>query len=243
MGKYSEPGRARVRHEIVAKSGEARILKKPAARQLRLTRHGQHGPAGVGCISTSIDGEPCQRPRETRGVPYCMACMTSGDPSLRVVEHPKYGKILVAARPLPKPYYIGWWGKLIRPKSLPPTRWEWALQTEKGMIDAIDHPGSLLQFCACPGPHEVPVVDFAPNDEALLEKGATMGCSIFRTTQDIPMNHQVTMMYNQDEKTTDEFFKERGLVRDDVGLAAFPAVRKKRAGLAPWEIHAQLGGA
>jgi len=37
-------------------------------------------------------------------------------------------------------------------------------------------------------------------------------------------------MYNKDEKTTNEFFAERGLVRADIGCPAFPALKKKAKG-------------
>ena len=30
-------------------------------------------------------------------------------------------------------------------------RMEWALETDKGMVDAVPYKGSLLKYCACPG--------------------------------------------------------------------------------------------
>ena len=36
---------------------------------------------------------------------------------------------------------------------------------------------------------------------------------------------QLDMMYNKDEKTTDDFFQERGLTRGDVGTKRYPVSR------------------
>lgn len=116
--------------------------------------------------------------------------MMKGDPSLKAVKHPKFGKILVATRNLPKGYYAAWWGKLCPKKQVPFKRMEWALETSKGMVDAIPYKGSQLKYCACPGrsrittyslqlqlltfwlkdwvtgPSELPTIDFAPNSVA-----------------------------------------------------------------------------
>jgi len=193
------------------------------------TKQGQHVPTGGGCIATSLAGRPCPRPRATMLVPYCRQCMRTGDPSLKAVKHPRFGKILVARRTLPKPYYVAWWGRLKSPRKLPDKHWEWALQTDKGIIDAVPHKGSQLQFTACPGPHEIANIDYAPDDTVLLKKATKdgMACSIFCTSKEIPKEHQLTMMYNSNEKTTNEFFAERGLVRADVGTATYPAMPKK----------------
>jgi len=156
--------------------------------------------------------------------------MKSGDPSLKVVKHPRFGKILVTKRTLRKGYYVSWWGNLLkRKRDMPDKHMEWALETNKGMIDAVPHKGSLLQFCACPGPNEVPTIDFAPNSDILLKRGQDMGAVIFKTLRDIPKGYQVDMMYNKDERTTDEFFKEQGIVRGDVGTKTYPALRKSKA--------------
>lgn len=77
--------------------------------------------------------------------------MKTGDPSLKAVTHPRFGKILIATRDLPKGYYAAWWGKLCKKRQVPYKRMEWALETGKGMVDAVPYKGSLLKFCACPG--------------------------------------------------------------------------------------------
>eukprot|EP00928_Gymnodinium_smaydae_P033260 TRINITY_DN23868_c0_g1_i1.p1 TRINITY_DN23868_c0_g1~~TRINITY_DN23868_c0_g1_i1.p1 ORF type:complete len:230 (-),score=42.98 TRINITY_DN23868_c0_g1_i1:249-884(-) len=194
--------------------------------KIRLTKSGQHPVVGGGCIATSLRGRPCADPRVLPGIPYCGRCMRSGDPSLKVASHPKFGKILVARRRLPKSYKMAWWGKLVPVRKLPKKKEEWALKTHRGMIDATsDRGGSLLQFCACPGPSEVPTVDFARNSDVLLRK-VEKTSALFETLREIPKSHQLTMMYNLDEKTTEEFFQERGLVRGDVGTKRYPALRK-----------------
>ena len=119
--------------------------------------------------------------------------MMKGDPSLKAVKHPKFGKILVATRNLPKGYYVAWWGKLCPKKQVPYKRMEWALETSKGMVDAVPYKGSQLKYCACPGriritaitaysfnfspvtgPSELPTIDFAPNSVAASDKFLTM---------------------------------------------------------------------
>lgn len=180
-------------------------------------------------MSTSRSGRPCPNSRVTKLMPYCKQCMKNGDPSLRAVKHPRFGKILIATRDLPKGYYAAWWGKLCQKKKIPYKRMEWALETSKGTVDAVPYKGSLLKYCACPGPSELPTIDFAPNSDVLLKSGEKLAAVIFRTLQPIPRNWQVDMMYNKDEKSTDEFFEERGLIRGDVGTKRYPALRKKTA--------------
>ncbi|CAE8603479.1 unnamed protein product, partial [Polarella glacialis] len=183
-------------------------------------------------LSTLKSGKACPCDRVNPLIPYCKKCCKSGDPSLKVCTHPKFGKILIALRDLPKPYYVAWWGKQLKRKDMPQKHMEWALQTNTGMVDAVPFKeGSMLQFCACSGPNEIPTIDFAPDSEILLKsRNEKMAAVIFRTLRDIPRGHQVTMMYNTNEKTTNEFFKEQGIVRGDVGTPRYPCLRKKRAG-------------
>lgn len=214
--------------KAAAKTKIKRVMTKSSKKLMKLTKHGQNIPTGAGCLSTNLNGKACPNMRVSRGVPYCSKCVKTGDPSLKVCEHPKFGKILVANRELKKPYYAAWWGTLMPKSKLPYERQEWALQTPKGFIDAIPHEGSQLKYCACPGPNELPTINFSSNHDALLEK-ASKTCLLFSTMRDIPKNYQVTMMYNEDEKTTKEFFEERGLVRGDVGTKEHPSFRKKNA--------------
>merc|ERR1712039_212722 len=92
--------------------------------------------------------------------------------------------------------------------------------------------GSLMQYCACPGPSEVTTVDFASRMVWIQGRsrqfGCKLACIIFKTLKPIPKSYQLTMMYEK------KFFKKRGLVRCDVGTKRFPTQRKKLAGKAPW---------
>jgi len=193
---------------------------------------GQHTPSSGRCISTSLTGKPCLQPLplDKKGlsdfVPYCAACRKSGDPSLLVTDHPKFGKILVARRALPKGYRMAWWGDRTTKAKLPDAAWEWALDTHQGIINARPYQkGSLLQFSACPGPHEKVTVWMGPrSDSNCFAKPLT--CMMFSTTMPLPKNHQLCMMYNEDFKSTDEFFAERGITRADVGTKKYPCIRK-----------------
>merc|ERR1719163_1062495 len=83
-----------------------------------------------------------------------------------------------------------------------------------------------MQFCQCVGPSEKPTIDYSDDYEGLLAK-EDKTCLLFGTLCAVPKNHQLTMMYNKDEKTTNEFFEERGIVRANVGCKECPALKKK----------------
>merc|ERR1712181_152094 len=51
----------------------------------KLTPTGQHQLVSLYCISTTLDGKPCPKPRAQEHIPYCKDCMRTGDPSLRSV--------------------------------------------------------------------------------------------------------------------------------------------------------------
>lgn len=196
---------------------------------MRLSRAGQHQDAGLGCIATlPPSGKPCPWPRVQPELPYCKQCILKGDPSLRVEQHPHFGKILVATRDLPKGYRVAWWGKLVAKSRMRLKDWEWACESKFGVINSVPFPGSLLQFCACPGLGEVPTIDFARDFEALLKRGLKT-CLMFSLLRAVPKRYQLTMTYNKDETSMDEFFMERGLLRGDVGTPEFPSFRKSKA--------------
>jgi len=212
------------------------IMKK-AHTKVHLTSSGQHPPTSGRCISTQLNGKPCQGELpKADGVPYCASCRKTGDPSLRVCDHPKFGKILIAVRKLPKAYYMVWWGDRTTEEAIPKKHMEWALDTgTHGMIDARPYQGgSLMQFCACPGPSELTTVWMGPRTDCLLKRAKLTGM-LFTTRMPVPKNHQLVMMYNLDVKTTDEFFAERGLVRSDVGTRKYPTLKKKN-------VPAKCGG-
>jgi hypothetical protein len=211
--------------------GDVGTPKFPALRkEPRVTGCGQHVPTSGRCISTLLNGCPCQGELPiTDSVPYCPSCRKTGDPSLGVVDHPKFGKILIARRELPPGYWISWWGARQTSKTLPDKSWEWVLQTPEGLIDARPHQGgSQLQFSACPGPDELTALWMGPNSEALLtghKKDKLLGC-LFTTRMTVPKNYNLTMMYNTSIKTTDDFFAEKGITRANIGTPKYPALRK-----------------
>lgn len=197
-----------------------------------LTPSGQNPLMGNGCIATSLNGKPCPGKRKDEHMPYCPRCMKTGDPSLAVVKHPKFGKCLIARRNLKKGYTAVWWGRRMNSKTIPKKNMEWALTTPPyGIIDAVPFKeSSQLQYCQCPGPEEKPTIDFAPEGlcDVLLEYKPTT-CRAFQTLCDVPKNNQLTMMYSWNEKATEQFFKEMGIKRSNVGFPKAPALKKGRS--------------
>jgi hypothetical protein len=194
---------------------------------------GQYTPTSGRCIATSLTGKPCQDPLplDKKGlsdhVPYCTWCRKNGDPSMFVTDHPKFGKILVANRKLPKGYRMAWWGDRTTKNKLPDPDWEWALDTHSGIINARPYQkGSLLQFAACPGPNERVTVWMGPRTDSNCYK-KDLTSMIFSTSMEIPKKHQLCMMYNEDFASTDEFFAERGIKRADVGTTKYPCIKRK----------------
>jgi len=211
------------------------ISKQPPRSVRKFTKHGQNIPSGQYCVATTLQGRPCARFRISRGVPYCSHCASKGDPSLRVKDHPKFGKILIAARDLPRGYYAGWWGDVRSKKQMTRKAMEWALETSTipmKYIDATPHMGSQLQFSACPGPNEVATINFCGNFDCILDVKEPKTSLLFSTLREIPKDHQITMMYNKDEQSTDEFFRALGICRADVGTPRYPAIRKPIVGQA-----------
>lgn len=213
--------------ELDRKAPMSIVIRKAPTRRLST---GQHHPLGSGCLATLCNGRPCPIPRDSFYLPYCKPCMKKGDPSLKVVQHPKYGKILIAARNIPKGYQVAWWGDVRKKKEMSHKAMEWALETNttpKRWIDATPHRGSQLQFTACPGPSEVPTIEFARKADILLNTTSVeKSCSLFATLRPIPKNHQFAMMYSRDEKSTETFFKDMGIKRADVGTRKYPALKK-----------------
>ena len=75
--------------------------KSATDKKMELNVAGQaHLKSGY-CIATSLDGKPCGKVNAFKYVPYCKQCVEKGDPSLDVVPHPMFGKMLVSKRKLP----------------------------------------------------------------------------------------------------------------------------------------------
>ena len=144
---------------------------------------GQNSPASGRCISTLLpDGAPCMEPLPDVCLPYCAGCRKRGDPSLKVVDSGRIGLILVAARDLPRRYFVCWFGKLYKKSEFPEHALEWALETDKGTINAKRHTGSLLKNCACVGPDELVSITFSPDSDRFLSKENPVTGVVFATT-------------------------------------------------------------
>merc|ERR1712194_727095 len=142
-----------------------------------------------------------------------------------------------AKRDLPKGYRMALFGDVTSNEEMPDPDREWGFETADGwFINPRKHmKGAQLQFCQCPGPNEKVTVTFASPHLMMenmakktksTEKYASM---LFVTNQEIPKNHQLVMMYAENEKATEGFFKERGLERCDVYTDKFPTILKKNA--------------
>jgi len=202
-------------------------MKAAAKNVKKLTKTGQLPVKGRGCISTRLDGSPCPYPRDVPHLPHCKRCMRKGDPSLKIVKHPKFGKCLIAARDLPKGYKVIWYGKRHgNHKTVPDPDWEWALTSSKGIINARPFKeSSLMAYAQCAGPSEIATLNYSPDFDVLLAK-EDVTCLVFMLLCDLPKNHQVVHIYDQGPKTADIWFKERGIKRCDVGCKKFPAIKK-----------------
>jgi len=194
----------------------------------KLTKAGQPAVNSELCIATSrADGTPCLRACGEAGVPYCKAHMKSGDPSLKVAMHPFAGKILVAARDLPKGYRLALWGRCRSDKKIGDKKMEWAFDIGSGwMLDPTGEKGSMVQYCPCAGPNEVAAVASSGSKRG---KGNKFGSWAFVTKEALPAGWQVTMQYGNTPKESDTFFEERGIKRIDVGTTEYPALRRKDA--------------
>ena len=197
---------------------------------MTLTAAGQNKTDSDKCIACFADGKPCNLIRPVDNIPYCASHMATGDPSLKVFNHPRVGKSLAAARDLPKGYKIAWWGK--RKNSVKGKKTEWALETDMGTVDATDYEGSLLQFCPCPGPTEYGVLQFAHSSKKFMGDGKDRGGKqvsvMFTLKEDVPKNTQLTMMYCSSPKEAREFFAERGIKMVNVGTEKYPAPTEHR---------------
>eukprot|EP00439_Symbiodinium_sp_Y106_P038741 s1889_g4.t1 len=99
------------------------------------------------CIAT-VGGACCGQDAWAANVPYCEEHAGQGDPSCMVREIPRVGKILVAARPLPKGYRLACWGRCCRKAEAKDLSRCFELSHRPGwVIDPTDHPGIELRIC------------------------------------------------------------------------------------------------
>ncbi|CAD7928277.1 unnamed protein product [Amoebophrya sp. A25] len=216
----------------VSSNSAARPFAAPAEQKRK-----QNGLASGLCIATFLDGKKCNEEWAEPFVPYCKKCMKNGDPSVKVMPHPRFGKMLVAGRDLPRGYRMALWGKVYPENEMPEADKEWGFECADGtFINPVPYPASQPQFCQCPGPNERVTVNFS-HPHLLIEDSPKKGqkrqqefaSMLFQTSMDVPKNHQLVMMYAENEKATEFFFSERGLDRCDVWTEKYPTILKKKA--------------
>lgn len=187
-----------------------------------------------GCIGTNLNGSKCTGKIIHKYIPYCENCRKNGDPSIAVVDHDRFGKCLVTKRDLPKNYRFALWGDVTRDKDMPDADREWGFETASGVfINPVPHKeSSPIQYCQCPGPNEKVTVTFANPHLMLEDHDGKMitekyGSMLFVTCLPVPKNHQLMMMYAENEKATERFFAERDIRRCDVHMDKYPTLLKK----------------
>ena len=170
-------------------------------------------------------------------LPYCDRHLAKGDPALKVVEHPTrpdIGKILVAARDLPRGYKMLYWGTRSRWRGCKGEDRAMSYLSGGGVITPWGHAGQQLQYMSCPGPSEK--CNTKSTDECF---GDTYDKHLvgreFETSQPVPKHTQLIQWYG-----SKDWFEARNIVRQDCGTEQYPAplrkqpVRKpKPAGAAP----------
>eukprot|EP00579_Thalassiosira_antarctica_P018520 CAMPEP_0201948064 /NCGR_PEP_ID=MMETSP0903-20130614/55268_1 /ASSEMBLY_ACC=CAM_ASM_000552 /TAXON_ID=420261 /ORGANISM="Thalassiosira antarctica, Strain CCMP982" /LENGTH=204 /DNA_ID=CAMNT_0048491229 /DNA_START=95 /DNA_END=709 /DNA_ORIENTATION=- len=130
-----------------------------------------HSHTGKRCTSnvSSRDGEPIP-------IPYCDRHLKAGDGALKVVNHPLFGKALVARYDLPAKYRMAYWGIRGRCQTCdiedraisfyPPNRVsgtnidpkiEGGRTLKTDNYNGVLNPGEtgdVIQYAGCPGPNE-----------------------------------------------------------------------------------------
>lgn len=191
-----------------------------------------HSHGGKRCRSTvsSREGEPIP-------IPYCEQHLKSGDGALKVVNHPLFGKALVARYDLPAKYRMAYWG--IRGKCetcdvedraisfYPPNpktgsnidpKVEGGRTLKTNNYNGVLNPGrtgDVVQYAGCPGPNE------RQNMRSTFQyyglRNGIIGGLEFVTLMPIPKNTQLLHWYGSG------WWSERGIKRQDVGTKKYPA--------------------
>jgi len=196
----------------------------------------------IQCWAHSHTGKRCRakissREGEPIPVPYCDRHLKSGDGAIRVVNHPLFGKALVARYDLPANYRMAYWGMRGRcqtcdvedraisfypPNSVTGTNIDPKVEGGRTLktdnYNGVLNPGGtgdVVQFAGCPGPKE------RQNMRSTFQywgcRNGDVGGLEFVTLMPIPKNTQLLHWYGSG------WWSERGIKRQDVGTTRYPA--------------------
>ncbi len=191
-----------------------------------------HSQSGKRCTAkvTSREGEPIP-------IPYCERHLNSGDGALKVVNHPFFGKALVARYDLPAKYRMAYWGKRGRCSSCdvedraisyyPPNpitgsnidpKIPGGRTLKRHNYNGVLNPGDtgdIIQYAACPGPNEKQ--NMRSTFQYFGLRNGDIGGLEFVTLVPVPKNTQLLHWYGSG------WWEERGIKRQDVGTKRYPA--------------------
>jgi len=201
----------------------------------------------IQCWAHSHTGKRCRAKTSSREgepipVPYCDRHLKSGDGALRVVNHPLFGKALVARYDLPANYRMAYWGIRGRCQTCdvedraisfyPPNavtgmnidpKVEGGRTLKTDNYNGVLNPGGtgdVIQFAGCPGPNE------RQNMRSTFQywgcRNGNVGGLEFVTLMPIPKNTQLLHWYGSG------WWGERGIKRQDVGTTRYPAPLRDR---------------
>ncbi|KAL7544162.1 hypothetical protein ACHAWF_010111 [Thalassiosira exigua] len=193
-----------------------------------------HTLAGRRCRSrvSSREGEPVP-------IPYCEHHLRKGDGALKVVDHPEFGKALVARHDLPPKYRMAYWGirgrcrtcdvedraisfyppdcrtgTNVDPKAAKEGRRALKTDNYNGVLNP-GRTGDVIQFAGCPGPNE------RQNMRSTFQyyglRNGILGGLEFVTVMPVPKGTQLLHWYGSG------WWDARGIKRRDVGTEKFPA--------------------
>lgn len=191
-----------------------------------------HSQTGKRCSAKVIsrEGEPIP-------IPYCDRHLKCGDGALKVVKHPHFGYALVARYDLPAKYRMAYWGNrgkcstcdvedraisFYPPNPITGTNFDPKIQGGRtlkrhnynGVLNPGDT-GDIIQYAGCPGPNEKQ--NMRSTFQYFGLRNGNIGGLEFITLQPVSKNTQLLHWYGSN------WWKERGMKRQDIGTKRYPA--------------------
>lgn len=163
---------------------------------------------------------------------------------MKVVNHPTFGKAVVARFDLPAKYRMAYWGRRgrcqpcgkedraisfyppdpVTGRNLDP-KVEGGRTLKRNNYNGVLNPGGtgdVVQYAACPGPNE------RQNMRSTFQyfglRNGEIGGLEFVTLMPVPKNTQLLHWYGSD------WWSARGLKRQDVGTKRYPATLRVKSG-------------